>query len=126
VFEYGINDDDSLGVNIYSSKIRAWIFKESEWGEGIVVSIYGKGVFHNYRLTYHCHHFHCCSDRSDRVILPPTVGTIVRPPGNKTSSLDFYHRWVNVRCGSGVGVAFAPSHEKPGRLGYAFCLPALN
>jgi hypothetical protein len=47
VFEYGINDDDSLGVNIYSSKTRAWIFKESEWGEGIVVSIYGKGVFVN-------------------------------------------------------------------------------
>jgi len=44
VFEYGINDDDSLGVNIYSSKTRAWIFKEYEWGEGIVVSIYGKGV----------------------------------------------------------------------------------
>ena len=47
MFEYGINDDDSLGVNIYSSKTRAWIFKESEWGEGIVVSTYGKGVFVN-------------------------------------------------------------------------------
>jgi hypothetical protein len=47
VFEYGINDDDSLGVNIYSSKIRAWIFKESEWGMGIVVSTYGKDVFIN-------------------------------------------------------------------------------
>jgi hypothetical protein len=47
VFEYGINDDDSLGVNIYLSKTRAWIFKESEWDEGIVVSIYGKGVFVN-------------------------------------------------------------------------------
>ena len=30
VFEYGINDDDSLGVNIYSSKTGAWIFKESK------------------------------------------------------------------------------------------------
>jgi hypothetical protein len=47
VFEYGINDDDSLDVNIYSSKTRAWIFKESEWSEGIVVSTYGKGVFVN-------------------------------------------------------------------------------
>jgi len=47
VFEYGINDDDSLGVNIYSSKTGAWIFKEFEWGEGIVVSTYGKGVFVN-------------------------------------------------------------------------------
>jgi len=47
VFEYGINDDDSLGVNIYSSKTGAWMFKESEWGEGIVVSTYEKGVFVN-------------------------------------------------------------------------------
>jgi hypothetical protein len=47
VFEYGINDDDSLDVNIYSSKTRAWIFKESKWSEGIVVSTYGKGVFVN-------------------------------------------------------------------------------
>jgi hypothetical protein len=47
VFEYGINDDDSLGVNIYSSKTRAWIFKESEWGEGIIVSTYEKCVFVN-------------------------------------------------------------------------------
>ena len=47
VFEYGINDDDSLGVNIYSSKTGAWIFKESEWVESIVVSTYGKGMFVN-------------------------------------------------------------------------------
>ena len=47
VFEYGINDDDCLGVNIYSFKTRAWIFKESEWGKGIVVSTYRKGVFVN-------------------------------------------------------------------------------
>ena len=47
VFEYGINNDDSLGVNIYSSKTRASIFKESKCGEGIVVSTYGKCVFVN-------------------------------------------------------------------------------
>jgi hypothetical protein len=47
VFEYVINDDDSLDANIYSSKIGAWIFKESEYDEGIVVSTYGKGVFVN-------------------------------------------------------------------------------
>jgi hypothetical protein len=47
VFEYGINDDVSLGANIYSSKTGAWIFKESKWGEGILVSTYGKGVFVN-------------------------------------------------------------------------------
>ena len=47
MFEHGINDDDSLGVSIYSSKTGAWIFKESEWGECIVVSTYGKGVFVN-------------------------------------------------------------------------------
>ena len=54
------------------------------------------------------------------MILAPSVETIVRPPRTKTGSLDFYHRWVNDRCGSGIGVAFPPSHEKPGRLGYAF------
>ena len=47
MFDYGINDDDSLGVNIYSSKTGAWIFKESEWGVGIIVSTYGKCVFVN-------------------------------------------------------------------------------
>jgi hypothetical protein len=47
VFEYGINDDDSLGVRIYLSKTRAWIFKESKWGKGIIVSTYWKGVFVN-------------------------------------------------------------------------------
>jgi hypothetical protein len=52
VFEYGINGDDSLGVNIYSSKIGAWIFKESKWGEGIVVSTYGKSVFLMVLCTY--------------------------------------------------------------------------
>jgi sugar lactone lactonase YvrE len=45
VFEYEINNDDSLGVNIYSFKTRSWIFKEYEWGEGIVVFTYGKVVF---------------------------------------------------------------------------------
>jgi len=47
VFEYGINDDNSLGLNIYSSKTRAWIFKKSEWDEGIVVSTYGKCMLVN-------------------------------------------------------------------------------
>ena len=47
MFEYRINDDDSLGVSIYSSKTGAWIFKESEWVESIVVSTYGKGMFVN-------------------------------------------------------------------------------
>jgi hypothetical protein len=47
VFEYEIKDDDSLGIKIYSSKIGAWIFKKSEWDEGIVVSTYGKCVLVN-------------------------------------------------------------------------------
>jgi hypothetical protein len=83
-------------------------------------------VCHYYRLIYHCHHFHYRSNRCDRVVLPPSIGMIVRPLGNETGSLDFNHRRVNVRCGSGIGVAFAPSHEKPGWLGYAFCPVALN
>ena len=41
--------------------------------------------FHCYRLTYHCRHFHCRSDKSVDVILPPSVGPIGRPPkeGNR-------------------------------------------
>ena len=41
-----------LGVEIYSSKIAAWIFKESEWGEGSIVlrsklrSIFLNGFMH--------------------------------------------------------------------------------
>ena len=48
VFEYGkMREGESVGVSIYSSKSGAWIFKEFEWGEGIVVSTYGKSVFLN-------------------------------------------------------------------------------
>ena len=47
VIEYGMRAGESIGVNIYSSKTRAWIFKEFEWGKGIVVPTYGKGVFVN-------------------------------------------------------------------------------
>ena len=83
-------------------------------------------TIHYYRLIYHCCHFHCHSDRSDGVILPLSVRTIARPPRNETGSLDVYHLRVNHRCDSGIGVAFAPSHEKPGRLGYAFWPPTLN
>jgi hypothetical protein len=34
---------------------------------------------HYYRLIFHYRHFHCRSDRSDGVILPPLVGPIGRP-----------------------------------------------
>ena len=33
VFEYMEEDGQCVGVNIYSSKTAAWIFKESKWGE---------------------------------------------------------------------------------------------
>ena len=69
---------------------------------------------HYYRLIYHYRHFHCHSDRSDRVILPPLVEMIAMPLGNETGNLDFYHRLVNIRCDSGIGVAFALSHVKLG------------
>jgi hypothetical protein len=35
---------------------------------------------HYYRLTYHYHHFHCRSDKSIGVILPPSVVPIGRLP----------------------------------------------
>jgi hypothetical protein len=89
------------------------------------VSLLFKSV-HYYRLIYHYRHFHCHSDRSDGVIFAPLVGTIARPPRTKTGSSDFYHRWVNDKYGSGIMVAFPPSHEKLGQLGYAFCPSALK
>ena len=37
VIEYGKKRaGESVGVSIYSSKSTAWMFKESEWGEGVV------------------------------------------------------------------------------------------
>jgi hypothetical protein len=36
--------------------------------------------YHYYRLTHHCHHFHCHSNKSDGVILSSLVGPIVRHP----------------------------------------------
>ena len=48
VFEYGkMREGESIGVSIYSSKSAAWIFKESEWGDDIIVSIYARSVFLN-------------------------------------------------------------------------------
>jgi hypothetical protein len=48
VFEYGkMREDESVGVSIYSSKSAAWIFKESEWGNGIIVFTYARSVFLN-------------------------------------------------------------------------------
>ena len=37
MFEYIEEDGQCVGVDIYSSKTIAWIFKESEWGEGSIV-----------------------------------------------------------------------------------------
>jgi len=36
-----------VGVKIYSSKTIAWIFKESEWGEGVVLRSKSRSVFLN-------------------------------------------------------------------------------
>jgi hypothetical protein len=48
VFEYGkMREGQSIGVSIYSSKSASWIFKESEWGDGIIVSTYVRSVFLN-------------------------------------------------------------------------------
>ena len=47
VIEYGKKRaGESVGVSIYSSKSAMWMFKESEWGEG-VVCIYSTSVFLN-------------------------------------------------------------------------------
>ena len=41
----------SIGVSIYSSKSAAWIFKESEWDEGVVCT-YSTSVFLNGSLHW--------------------------------------------------------------------------
>ena len=48
VFEYGkMREGESIGVSIYSSKSAAWTFKESKWGDSIIVSTYTRSVFLN-------------------------------------------------------------------------------
>ena len=48
VFEYRkVREGESVGVSIYSSKSAAWIFKESKWGDSIIVSTYARSVFLN-------------------------------------------------------------------------------
>jgi hypothetical protein len=37
VIEFVEEEGACVGVEIYSSKTVAWIFKESEWGKGIVL-----------------------------------------------------------------------------------------
>jgi hypothetical protein len=51
VIEYGKKRvGGSIGVSIYSSKTRAWMFKEAEWGQGCVctysTSVYLNGFMH--------------------------------------------------------------------------------
>jgi hypothetical protein len=58
-------------------------------------------VKHYYRLRYHCHHFHCRSDRSDGVILPPLVGPVARPPKEGNRQLK---PLPNHRCSNASGV----------------------
>ena len=47
VFEYGkMREGEYIGVSIYSYKSIAWMFKESEWGKGVVCT-YSTSVFLN-------------------------------------------------------------------------------
>ena len=47
MIEYGKKRaGESVGMSIYPSKSAAWIFKESEWGEG-VVRTYSTSAFLN-------------------------------------------------------------------------------
>ena len=47
VFEYMDEDGQCVGVDIYSSKTAAWIFKESEWGVSVVLRSKSRSVFLN-------------------------------------------------------------------------------
>ena len=44
-------------------------------------------INHYYRLIYHYRHFHCRSNRSVCVMLPPLVGPIARPPEEENRQL---------------------------------------
>ena len=45
VFEYGkVTESESVGVSTYSSNTATWVFKEFEWGKGILVSTYARSV----------------------------------------------------------------------------------
>jgi hypothetical protein len=52
VIEFVEMEGACVGVEIYSSKTATWIFKESEWGEGIIVlrsksrSVFLNGFMH--------------------------------------------------------------------------------
>ncbi|XP_066341866.1 uncharacterized protein [Miscanthus floridulus] len=53
VFEYMEEDGQCVGVDIYSSKTTAWIFKESKWGqEAELIFSYSATVFLNSCLHY--------------------------------------------------------------------------
>jgi F-box interacting protein len=58
VVEYAVNDaDEVIGVEIYSSKTGAWSFKESEWGDYVMLYDSARSVFLNgfmHMLTYSC------------------------------------------------------------------------
>ena len=47
VIEFVEVEGACVGVEIYSSKTTAWIFKESEWGEGVVLRSKSRSVFLN-------------------------------------------------------------------------------
>ena len=59
-------------------------------------------MYHYYRLTYHYHHFHCHSDKSIGVILPPSVGPIGRPPKEENRQLKTINAAVVVGLNSTV------------------------
>jgi len=42
-----MREGESVDVSIYSSKSVAWIFKESKWGDDIIISTYAISVFLN-------------------------------------------------------------------------------
>ena len=57
---------------------------------------------HYYRLTYHYRHFHCRSEKSVGVILPPSVRPIERPPKDENWQLKTINAAVVVGLNSTV------------------------
>ena len=72
----------SLGMSLssfhYSSSCYPFFMFNLE-SHKIAGSLNLKHVVHYYKLTFHCRHFHCRSDKSVSVILLLSVGPIGRP-----------------------------------------------
>ena len=80
VIEFVEVEGACIGVEIYSSKTAAWIFKESEWDEGIVLRSKSRSVFLNSFMHMLDYSMIVAVDMEEK-----TWRTICKPRGAKIS-----------------------------------------